>query len=202
MRILTLAVLTGLALPAAAQDRPAPVEEDEEVLILDEDDGERRTVRIELEREGDDGHLVIRRRGGADDGERTFRLRMPDVEQLAPLRAGAALLAEGGVGRLLRDLGAEPGVSVETQRRMRDLETESRTLARQARDGDADAERRLDAVLGELFDVRAEARRERAASLREQADAIEAALREREDRRQALVDARRAELLGEPSADW
>ena len=199
MRLLTLAALAGLALPAAAQGAPA----DEPVVGEVEVDG--RSIRIEVERDGDtDGRrIVVRRRGGADDGERVFRLDAPDLERLAPLRdTPLALLADGSVGRVLRSLVGEPGVSAETRERLRELEAAARDTARRARGGDADARRELDAVLGALFDARAEARRERAAALRAQADAIEAALRERDARRQALIDARRAELLGEPAADW
>ena len=195
MRLLFAAALAALALPALAQDADDAAPDDE------------RSVRIEIDRD-DDGRVVIRRQGG-DDGARTFRLEGPDLERLAPFR-DLDRTPYGDLFRgLLRGLGAQPGVSDETRERLNDLEDEARRLAGSARDGDADAEARLDAVLGSLFEARADARRERAdalrdqaARLRDEADAIEAALRERDARRDALIEARRAELLGAPAGDW
>ena len=218
MRTALAAALLALALPALAQD--APVTDDEEIVVdiesiaIDTTFADGRAIRIEVERDGDAGderRIVIRRHGG-DDGERVFRLDMPDVERMAPFRDldGPLAFFDGEPFQdLLRGLGGQPGVSSETRQRMRDLQAEARSLARQVRDGDDGAEARLDAVLGELFDVRAEARRERADGLRErarelmeEADEMEAALREREARRQALIEARRARLLGDPASDW
>ena len=206
MRLFLAAALAALALPALAQD--APADRDVEVEIdVDSTSADGRSVRIQIGPD-DDGRLVIRGRGG-DDGARTFRFEGPDLERLAPFRdldrAPYADLFRG----FLRGLGGQPGVSDETRERLDDLEAESRRLARRARDGDADAASRLDAVLGDLFEARADARRERAdglrdqaARLRDEADAIEAALRDRDARRADLIEARRAELLGEPAGDW
>ena len=213
MRTALAAALLALSLPALAQD--ASVTEDDEVVIdiesivMDSTFADGRAIRIQVERDGDGDERRILLRRGDGDGERVFRIDVPDMERFAPLRDMSALFDGDGMGRLLRGLGSQAGVSPETRQRMRDLESEARALARQARDGDDAAEARLNAVLGDLFDVRAEARRERAESLRErarslmeEADAMEASLRDREARRQALIEARRAELLGEPASDW
>lgn len=194
MRTALAAALLALALPALAQDAPAPADA---ALVVEIDTT-------------DDGPRVVVRRWGGGDGVRTFRFDVPDLERLAPLRDGPLALFESGEAlRLLRGISGQPDVSPETRERMRDLEAEAHALARQARDGDDGARDRLDAVLSDLFDVRAEARRERADALRDraaeledEAAEIEAALREREARRRALIEARRAELLGEPAGDW
>ena len=208
MRRLLIAALAFSALPALAQDDP---ERDEEVVIeieTDErldDDG---PVRIEVRRDGD-REVIIRRRGGAGEMEdEVVRFEMPDVEGL--LRDGplAVFRSEGGPFPMLGG-----GVSPETRERMRTLRREASDLARQARAADGAErqrlERQLDATLGDLFDVRGQARQEEADHLRErarelmaEADEKEASLRERARRRAELIEARRAELLGESTADW
>ena len=180
--------------------------EDDEVVLDGSDDG--RTVRLRIESDGDE---MIVRQGDGDEAN-VVRLRMPSLDGLATWR-----MDDGGpsglLPRMLREFQTRPGVSSETRQRMRALDMESQSLARRARsaEGDArrDALRELDDVLGELFEVRGEARREEAAALREraaalqaEADELDAATRDRASRRQALIDARRAELMGERASDW
>ena len=216
MRLLLCAALAAAALPALAQDVPE-AEAPEVEIEIESDERVDGPVRFRVEQ--DDGrHVIIRRRGeapGAED-EEVFEFRMPAPDAFEELsRLGERFFrVDGEAPRLLREFSLRPGVSPETRERMRALQDEARDLAREARradDPDRDeATRRLDAVLGELFDVRGQARqeeadalRERARALMEEADEAEAALRDRRARRQALIDARRAELLGETAtSDW
>ena len=217
MRRFVCAALAFLAIPAFAQDAPRTESEDE-IVIESEDDG---PVRFHIER---DGPRVRFHRGDGD--ERVFDLDMPEgVFEFD--REGFGLNrffdAEGGLDSQFRFVSEGPGnvfrvlgsgsVSAETRERMRELQAESRELAMRARTLNGaerqDAERQLDAVLEELFDVRGQARQEEADALRERARELmteaeekEASLRDRAARRQALIDARRAELLGETTSDW
>ena len=186
--------------------RNVVIEDDE--VILDRSGGDGRAVRLRIESDGDE---MIVRQGDGDEAN-VVRLRMPSLDGLATWRTDADGPA-GLLPRMLREFQTRPGVSSETRQRMRALEMESQSLARRARsaEGDArqDALRELDDVLGELFEVRGEARREEATALREQAaalqaeaDELDAATRDRASRRQALIDARRAELMGERASDW
>lgn len=153
-----------------------------------------------------DGETIFRLRGpggefrfeGEDGPAGAVRFRMHGGPDMAFFDGDGPL--HGVLSRMMvGEMGG--GISDETRERMWALEREARELAREARDGDAAAGARLDAVLGDLFEVRAEARREQAAHLRERAAEIEAALAEREANREALIEARRAELLG-TGADW
>ena len=189
------------------------------IIIRRRGDGEveEDVLRLRLPEPGEDG--VVRFFGPGELGARAFEFEMPRPEDLAELRD---LELDGplfrswfdgdGPGTALR-LFNRDGVAPETRERMRTLQREAEAIAREARAADgAERERlvgRLDAVLGELFEVRAQARqeeadrlRERARELMEEADDKEAALRERDAHRQALIDARRAELLGETAPDW
>lgn len=210
MRLLLCAALALAALPALAQDDP---EADDREVEIEDIEG---PVHIEVERDGDDGHVVIRRRGGPA-GENVFRLRMPAPDDFAELhRLGEAPYAffGGDAPFALRGFMGLRGVSEETRERMTTLQAEARQLAREARRADGAerdaAVRRLDAVLADLFEVRGQARqeeaerlRERARELMDEAAELEDGLRERAARRQALIDARRAELLGETTtSDW
>jgi hypothetical protein len=214
MRLLVAAALVLGAAPALAQDLP----EDYDVFEVDTLDA---PLRFEIERD-EDGAVIFRRGDGEDE---VFRFQLPDPEMLGRFGEDMEALrhrflfrehlddGDGPAALFLRGLSGEPGVSPETRERMRQLEREARAAARRARQlGGAEreeADERLDAVLGELFEVRGEARRERAAHLRERAAELEAeaaeledALRDREARREALIDARRADLLGETDDDW
>lgn len=208
MRRFLCAALTLCAVPALAQDDPT-VEGKVEVEIESEDAGDG-PVRFRIERDG--ARIVVR--PGDGPGE-LFDLTVPNADRLRELyRMDEAPFAFfGGERPMLRGFGVQPGVSDETRERMRELQAEARGLAQRARRATGDerreAERRLDDVLGELFEVRGQARQEQADHLREraremtaEADELEATLHDRAARRQALIDARRAELLGEPGSDW
>ena len=223
MRLLLCAALALAALPALAQDDPEA--DDREVEIeIETDEVADGPLRIRVERDGEDGHVIVRRRGDGD--EDVYRIRMPSPNafvELDGLRRELDGLREGPLAFFRHD-GDAPfgvrgfmglrGVSDETRERMNTLQADARDLAHEARRADGAereaAVRRLDAVLADLFEVRAEARREEAEHLRErarelqaEADEMEAGLRDRAARRQALIDARRAELLGEtPTDDW
>ncbi|MEM1116103.1 MAG: hypothetical protein AAF845_06430 [Bacteroidota bacterium] len=222
MRLLLCAALALAALPALAQDDPEA--DDREVEIeIEADDLDDGPMRFRIERDGDDGHVIFHR--GDDGEENVFRFRTPspgDVAQLRGLQMDLDALRDGPFAAFrsgdspfaVRSFLMGGGVSEETREQMRDLQREAREIAREARRADGAerdaAVRRLDGVLAELFEVRAEARREEAQHLRErareltaEADEVEDALRERDARREALIDARRAELLGEtPLSDW
>lgn len=205
MRRFVCAVLTVLAVPAFAQDAPR-AEDGVEFEIETEDDG---PVRFHIER---DGPRILFR---GDGEERIFDLNTSELEFDVFNRMGEspfALFRDGGPARLFDVLGSR-SVSQETRERMRDLQAQSRELAMQVRRAEGaerqDAERQLDAVLGELFDVRGQARQEEADALRERARELveeanekEESLRDRAARREALIEARRAELLGTSSSDW
>jgi hypothetical protein len=184
MRVLLLSTLALAALPAVAQ--PATRPERRIVVTVDSLDDGQVTVR-RFERDG----------GVRSD---TVRFRFPGADVLLDRLPG---ILDGP----FRDAIPTPGVSEETRERMRTLDRRSRDLAREARAAEGRdrerLERELDGVLAELFDVRADARREEAAHLRDRADALDAGLRERAAQREALLDARRRELLGETDgADW
>ncbi|HEX9951096.1 MAG TPA: hypothetical protein VGB53_04955 [Rubricoccaceae bacterium] len=218
MRTLLLPALALAAFPALAQSAPPRTERHIVITVDSTADGERFVFRrpegaganVEFRRFEHDGGpevhrferdgVVVRRfgRDGADSDTLRFRLPSPDV------------LLEGVHGMMdgpFREFFGSPGVSDETRERMQELDRRSRDLAREARaasGSDRDRlERDLGGVLAELFDVRADARREQAAHLRAEADELEAGLRERDARREAILDARRRELLGESDgADW
>lgn len=210
MRFFICAALALAALPALAQDAP---DVDDRAVEIEDFDG---PVHIEVERDGADGHVVIRRRGGPD-GENVFRFQMPspdDFTELHRLGEGPHAFFRGDAPFALRGFMGLRGVSEETRERMTTLQAEAREIAREARRADGAerdaAVRRLDGVLAELFEVRGQARQEEAAHLREraremmdEADELEDGVRDRQARRQALIDARRAELLGETTtSDW
>ncbi len=138
------------------------------------------------------------------DGPRRFRFR-----EGTPLGG----LWTDGVAGLAERLGAFPGISEETRREMRQLERRTRELAaryrRAAGAERAEAERELDEALGRLFELRGQARAEaadhldeQAERLRERADELREALRDRNQRRRALIDERKRELTGERGSDW
>ncbi len=238
MRRVLILALTLSAAPVFAQNAPKVEREvviDIDTLNVDsplnvrverEEDGGRIVIRrpdgdnvfrIQVPEPGEDG--VVRFFSPGADGEHEFHFKMPRPEDLAELRElelndleVPRWFDEGGPGMALR-LFNRDGVSAETRERMRTLQREAEALAREARAADGtERERlvdRLDAVLGELFEIRGQAREEEAEGLRErarelmvEADEKEAALRERETRRRALIESRRAELLGETASDW
>jgi hypothetical protein len=199
MRVLILSTLALAALPAVAQ--PAARQERRIVVTVDSLRDGDATVR-RFDDAPLDGERVVVRRFERDGDVRsdTVRFRFPGADVLLDRLPG---LIDGP----FRDAFPTPGVSEETRERMQTLDRRSRDLAREARATEGRdrerLERELDGVLAELFDVRAEARREEAAHLRERADALDAGLRARSDRREELLDARRRELLGETDgADW
>ena len=231
MRVLILSALALAALPVVAQ--PATRQERVVVTVDSTADGGRfgvrrpgdRMVIRRIERDGvvsvdtvrfrwpDGDNVAFRHPGPGQDGaEFTWFERDADVQSdTVRFRfPGADVLLDrlpGLIDGPFRDAFPAPGVSEETRERMQTLDRRSRDLAREARAAEGRdrerLERELDGVLAELFDVRADARREEAAHLRERADALDAGLRDRADRREALLDARRRALLGETDgADW
>ncbi|MEO0558909.1 MAG: hypothetical protein AAF170_12070 [Bacteroidota bacterium] len=215
MRRFVFAALALFAVPAFAQETPRA--ESEAEIIIEDEDG---PFRFYIER---DGPRFLFRQGDGD--ERVFNLDVPEgvFEFNSPEfdfdryfdtdRSGHAFrFFNDGPGNIFRVLGSG-SMSDETRERMRELQSDARELAMQARTARGaerdDAERQLDAVLGELFDVRGQARQEEADALRERARELmdeanekEEALRDRAARRDALIEARRAELLGTTSSDW
>lgn len=188
MRLALAALALAFALPAAAQSR----ERDERHIVITTDTSAA------------DGQRIIVRRVERDGAVEADTLRLPPFERIFE-----RVLTElpGRADGAFREAFPAPGVSEATRERMRELERDSRDLAREARAASGrERDRlveRLDGVLAELFEVRAEARREEAAELRRQADALDAGLAERERRRDEILDARRRELLGEADgADW
>ncbi len=207
MRRLLLPALALLTVPAAAQDDGRQVDEETVVVRERSGDVDGREVRVRVERDGP--RVVVRSEVEGEVEERVIEVDLDGPVGLLESALGDA----ARLGEVLRRVGGSAGTSPETAARMRELQTEARDLARRTREAQGrdrrDAEADLDRVLGELFDVRAQARREQAAHLRDRADALraeadelEAALRERDGQRAALIEARRAELLGEPGADW
>ena len=214
MRRLLLPVLLLLALPAAAQDDGREVER----LIRIEIDTvltDGGAYEIEVERDDDvRERRVIIRRGEGEEDVVAFRLPGGDDAREMLGRAASdaiALFRTEGSGSAFEHYVTTMNASPETRRRMRELEAQAVRLAETVRDADG-AERRdaradLDRTLDELFDVRAEARREQAEALRErartlqsEADQLDAELADREARRAELIEARRRMLLD--GADW
>ncbi|HEX8299688.1 MAG TPA: hypothetical protein VF594_11060 [Rubricoccaceae bacterium] len=207
MRTLLLPLLALIALPALAQS-PSPRADRRIIIDVDSTSGgERLAFRrpgglredIDIRRLERDG-VVVRRLNGSEAD--TIRFRIPSPNILIDRVNGMM-----GPGGPFSEFFGAPGVSEETRERMQSLDERSHDLAREARAASGTErdrlERDLDGVLAELFDVRADARREHAAHLRAEADKVEAGLRERDARREAILDARRRELLGESDgADW
>ncbi|NNF57619.1 MAG: hypothetical protein HKN04_05195 [Rhodothermaceae bacterium] len=105
------------------------------------------------------------------------------------------------------------GLDSETRREMMELERRTAELAAQLRRAEgrerAELEEQLDRSLGELFELRGQMREararemeERAQRLREEAEALRDALRDRERQREALIEERKRDLLGEHGSDW
>jgi len=213
MRWLLLSALALSALPALAQDDEVEREVHRTIVVNGDTvmaDGGRYPFR--MEGDGPERRLVFRR---GDGEENTVAFRMPDPEHVRTIMydalAGSRVSFDGDNPAIwLAEMSASP----ETHRRMRDLEADVRSQVETIRTTDGaerrDAEAALDRTLDELFDVRAQARRERADGLRTRAAAmeneanqIEEGLADRESRRRRIIEARRAALLGESWVeDW
>ncbi len=210
MRLL-LPALVLLALPASAQD--ADREPRRVVIDVDSVLADVRGIEVEIdEADSEDGRRIVIRRERRDGGdERVVEMRMPDPDQLGDLLGQmmettvAVFRTDDGetvVERVLGDRGASP----ETRAQIRELESRARDQAGRVRSTDGrarrDAQAELDATLAELFEAqdqarrdRADALRDRAAALADQADEIEAALADRQSRRDEMIEARRRALL-------
>lgn len=220
MRILLLSALVLLAVPADAQTEE-PRETRRVVIEVDSaaSDGARFEVEIEREpatEDGDGPRVLIRRRASDGDDEQIVELQIPDRERLAAMMERvvegtmAVFRSDDGdtvVERMMDDRSASP----ETRARIRALEAQSEALAQRARESDGqarrDAIRELDTTLSELFEARAQARRERVDALRDRAEALdaqadqaEAALADRQSRREEMIQARRRALMD--GDDW
>lgn len=205
MRLLVLVGLAALAsVPASAQT----VE---------------REVRVD-ERSGDDGATRVTRwvvrRDTVPQGE-SVEIRLDSLGA----RLGGLFESTGPIGARMRRFEIEldgdapairfasddDGTDPATQARVRELEADARRLVREVRsDASPRAERELDAVLSELFDLRgelrqqrAEALRERAGALRDQADALDRERQRRAADRARVIEARKRELLDDgATSDW
>lgn len=152
------------------------------------------------------------------DAPRRVEIRLDSLAE----RVGGLFGADGPIGARMRRFEIEvddgtlrvqtddDGLDAETAQRMRRLQRDARRLADRARAGDRDAERELDGVLEELFEVRGEMRRVRAESMRERAEALlqradelDAEAERRQRDRHRLIEQRKRALMGDDGApDW
>ncbi len=155
-------------------------------------DGRTRDLALRHRRPHGDGDVESEIDGEAvidSLAEALPRLRAALTESMVALRDGEVFEVLGDDG----SFGAMAGASAETRRA--------------EREGDAAEAERLHAelaqTLGEVFDLKQQARREALDRLREERAEQEAALAERERNRRAIVERRQRELLGEDDAfDW
>lgn len=206
MRVLLFAALVAAAaLPSSAQTV------EREIVVVDDADGRDREARVM--------RWVVRGDTTFGDAER-IEIRLDSLGA----RLGGLLGPGGPLGARMRRFEIEvdgdapsvrfqtddDGTTPELRARLARLDADARRLAREAREGDRSAERALDGVLAELFELRGDLRRQRAAALRLRADALrdQAAEIDREaDRRAAdrdrVIEARKRELLDDGAAsDW
>lgn len=117
---------------------------------------------------------------------------------------GSYSMPFGPGGEFLRHFEELRGASKETREEMLELERRSAELAAELREHESEElERELDRVLEQLFELRGQARleradnlEERAQDLRREAEELREAIREREDDRRALIEERKRDLLG------
>lgn len=175
--------------------------------------------------------IIIRTPDGEEEiieldglGENTFAFRMPDLEfdmddfdfempdglEMRLRRFGDPDANGFAFGPNFMHLEGMMGASSETRREMIELERRSVEIASQLREEhDASRERELDDVLNQLFELRGQARAERASHMEEQAEELRQearelreSLNERNRDRNDLIEERKRELLGERGSDW
>ena len=118
------------------------------------------------------------------------------------------LMAAEGRRREMEDLKKRDPQGFERMMTMRRLERESLEMAeklRQTPAGQAREEggRKLNDILGRLFDLREEARARELVELKRRIEELEKSLTERKSRKDRIVERRRKELLGEKiDEDW
>lgn len=163
------------------EDAPLRVRSENGTVIVEEDDGARR--RVEVHR-GDAPPAF------AFDGPRGSLRMALDLDSLTHELDGRRWLSRG--------------VDAETRRGIADGERQSRDLARRLRDADGAERDRLERELRETlertFELKQQARRERAERMREEAAEIERELDERQAARREIIERRERELRGERDA--
>ncbi|MEM8558916.1 MAG: hypothetical protein AAGG50_13940 [Bacteroidota bacterium] len=142
-------------------------------------DGERS---VEIERFGDGPRIAVRR--GGPGGFSTFDL-------------GAF-----GFGDEMRWSAEE----AEAQAEILELELRTRELARDLREAEeneqAELEDELDALLGELFELKLEQQRSRVEMLEDELRAERERLDTRQDARDEVIERRKRQLLGDDVLEW
>jgi hypothetical protein len=185
------------------EDAPLHVRSESGTVIVEEADGARRRLEV---RRGD----APRAFAFDVDGPRGSLRMALDLDSLAHELDGMRWLSrdvEGFVSeRVLPGLRFR-GVDAETRRALAEGERESRALARRAREADGTERARLEGELRDAlertFDLRQQARRDRAERLQEEAAEIREETSEREAARREIIERRQRELLGERDAlDW
>lgn len=192
------------------EDVPLRVHSENGPLIV-EDGTERR--HFELRRDGEAPRAFA---FSADEPHHIFR-KMFDLDSLAHELDGMHWLSRDAgdlaFEHLLPGLRMR-GVDPETRRGIAEGERESRELARRLRGADGAERDRLEAELRQTlertFDLKQQARRERAERMRQEAErrhdeaeALQSERAEREAARWDIIERRERELLGEPGAlEW
>lgn len=139
------------------------------------------------------------------DGEHEMRFFMDRGE--GPHMESFAFGPGMGGMDFMRHLEGMMGASSETRQQMMELERQAAELAAQLRhEENAQQERELDEVLEQLFELRGQARaeradhmEERAEEMRREAEELRESLRERDAERRQLIEERKRELLGRGS---
>ncbi len=176
------------------------LKEDGKVIVMEEDD------------EG--GRKVIRRRvrTAPDDDVEVFVKRMKDGDHMTwhvspgEIVDHARRMGIHGIGPVLdHDFDFDfsfDGMSPEIM----ELESEAREIARKASKAEgaerAQLERELSEKLNVIFDKKLEKRRERMTRLEEKLAKERAELAERSRSREAIIDRRKADLLGDDVLKW
>lgn len=185
------------------EDAPLRVRSHDGAVVVEEDDGARRRIEV---RRGD----APRAFAFDMDGPRGSLRMALDLDSLAHELDGMRWLSRDvedfAFERVLPGLRFR-GVDAETRRAIADGERASRDLARRLRDADGAERDRLERELRETlertFDLRQQARRERAERLQGEAAGIQQELAERDAARREIIERRQRELVGERDAlDW
>ena len=142
--------------------------------------------------------------------EHDFGFEMPEGNEMRLRMFGNGGSNAFAFGPNFMHLEGMMGASSETRREMMELERRSVEIASQLREEQsAELERELDEVLELLFDLRGQARAERAdrmeeqaEELRQEAQELRESLNERNRDRSNIIEERKRELLGERGHGW